>query len=302
MVFGFIKPNFLRHRCTLCCFKLHLACTERRYLGYYHSCVNNGDKAGPWWRYFPFIQEHIKDKQRSHIKLICSLPTLSGKSSSSFLEERPGCWVKPGGMPASPEEFYSSLWDMATHSSWARHNSSSLLLPPWQGSLAVPETGTDSCEVSSAKARSINPLLITCLMGSVGLRKESVGSCELCRQGSSLQWNLCWAGFSANGGGKGSELGFLTGCILQVPLLHSCSLCCWPAENAAFSICVHVEQGQAARCCGPRERVSWSSPPLPVLKAQRYALQTIPLFSPVPWTEMSACCVLLLQHCLDLYP
>lgn len=143
-------------------------------------------------------------------------------------------------MPASPEEFYSSLWDMATHSSWAWAQippPSSLLPSPWQGSLAVPEIRTGSCEVSSAKAKSINPLLITCLIGSVGLTKESFRPCGLCptaawRQGESLPNESC-AGLAsslADVGGKGSELAFLIGCILQVYLQHSYSLSCWLRE------------------------------------------------------------------------
>lgn len=116
-------------------------------------------------------------------------------------------------------------------------DSPSLLPSPWQGSLAVPEIRTGSCEVSSAKAKSINPLLITCLIGSVGLTKESFRPCGLCptaawRQGESLPNESC-AGLAsslADVGGKGSELAFLIGCILQVYLQHSYSLSCWLRE------------------------------------------------------------------------
>lgn len=162
---------------------------------------------------------------------------------------------------------------MATHSSWARHNFSSLPLPPWQGSLAVPEMGTDSCEVSSAKARSINPLLITCLTLE-GTRRILWA---LLSRGSSPPWRLCWAGFSADGGGKGSELGFLTGCILHVPLPQSCSLCCWPTENAAFSICVGVEQDQVrgSKWADPSHR-SLSLKPSAMLSKQNSSLVWCP--------------------------
>lgn len=81
-------------------------------------------------------------------------------------------------------------------------NSPSLLLPPWQGSLAVPEMRTGSCEVSSAKAKNINSPLITRLMGDVGLGKElfsthgfypKVAWC----QGKDLLRILHWAGFQS---------------------------------------------------------------------------------------------------------
>lgn len=51
----------------------------------------------------------------------------------------------------------------------------------------------------------------------------------------------------------------------------------------------------------PRKRMSWYSPLLPLLKAQRYVLRTITLFRLVPRTKMPAHCFPHSHLCLDLF-
>lgn len=87
-----------------------------------------------------------------------------------------------------------------------------LLLPPWQGSLAVPKMRTGCCELSFAKAKTANLLLTTHQMGPVGFMKASFRSCELSPEVAGVKGKLSpansvlgWLQACADVGGKGSE-------------------------------------------------------------------------------------------------
>lgn len=89
---------------------------------------------------------------------------------------------------------------------------------------------------------------------------------------------LGWLQACANVGGKGSELGFLIGCIFAA-LLFTQLL----AERIrCFKYLCLRGAGSGCSLFQFEEKISWCPPLLPLFKSQCYALKTIPLFSLVP--------------------
>lgn len=165
-------------------------------------------------------------------------------------------------------------------------NSPSLLLPPWQGSLAAPEMRTGSWEVSSAKAKNINSLL----MGSVGSARNHSQPMGFYPKVPGVKGKLSsgnsalgWLPVCANGGGKGSELGFSEGCILHVSLqlftqlLAKSTTCFKDLYLCGAGLGSHSFEGEKGLVF----------PISPLLVAQGYALKTNPLLSLGPWAKMS---------------
>lgn len=185
---------------------------------------------------------------------------LSGKGSSSFLRERPGCRAEPGGMPASPEEVYSSLWDMANHSSWAQAQ-----IPP-PSSFPHGRVPWQPLKWGQAAGRCPLPRQRTLtlfwwgLWAQQGIIPNPWGSTPrfLVSRESSPQGILHWAGSQSvlMVEVKDQSLVFQKAAFCM--FLCSYSFSCWPRAQPAWRICICVEQVWALTLL--RERKGWCSP------------------------------------------